>query len=92
MHMGWKHKRRREPYRKTARNSRRDAHVYHPVDADNVHRFASHGGRCHKCGKITDCFCDKCNKWACESHLEKENEIDVCEDCRGKEFLSQFSP
>ena len=87
--MGWKHKRRQEPYARTARNSRKDVHVYHPVD--KAHRFASHGGRCNKCGKITDSFCDKCNKWACPEHLNEENGIDVCENCIGKESLNELA-
>jgi len=87
--MGWKHHRRREPYRKTARNSRRDSHVYHPVD--DVHRFAAQGGRCFKCNSITNSFCDKCNAWACENHLKEENGMDVCEKCAGSERLNQIT-
>jgi len=87
--MGWKHKRKQEPYRRSARNSRRDSHVYHPMD--DSHRFASLGGRCYKCKAITDCFCDKCSTWACENHLEKENELDVCENCFGKKTLNELS-
>ena len=80
--MGWKHARRHEPYARTARNSRRDVHVYHPVDSS--HRIASLGGRCFKCQEITDSFCDKCSSWACEKHLKEENGLDVCEKCAGK--------
>ena len=87
--MGWKHKRKQEPYSRTARDSRKAVHVYHP--SGDTHRNAVPAGRCVKCNKITDCFCDKCNHWACENHLQKENEIDVCEDCVGKKTLNELA-
>jgi len=78
--MGWKHRRRQEPYAKTARDSRKAVHVYHAVD--DAHRHAVPAGRCYKCSKITNAFCDKCNVWACESHLEKnKQDFEVCERC-----------
>jgi hypothetical protein len=88
--MGWKHRRRQEPYRRTARDSRSAVHTYHAVD--DVHRLAVQGGRCFKCGKITNSFCDKCNIWACENHLEKDrNGLDVCEKCTDSGELNQIS-
>jgi hypothetical protein len=87
--MGWKHRRKKEPYVKTARDSRRAVHKYYA--SDESHRQAVPAGRCVKCSKITDCFCDKCNHWACESHLEKENGLDVCESCLGSEKLNQIT-
>jgi len=87
--MGKKHERKQEPYVRTARNSRKDVHVYHP--SGDAHRNAVPAGRCSKCNKITDCFCDKCNHWICENHLEKENEIDVCKECVGKGNLNELA-
>jgi len=87
--MGVKHKRTQESYGRTARNSRKDVHVYHP--SGDAHKNAVHAGRCDKCNKITDCFCDKCNHWICENHLEKENELDVCEGCVGRETINPIS-
>lgn len=77
--MSRKHRHVEEPYARDARNSRADVHVYYPVDG--THRTAFQGGRCFKCGKITNSFCDKCSAWACESHLESRNGIDYCEKC-----------
>ena len=78
--MSRKHKANPEPTVKTARDSRRAVHVYHHVD--EAHRQAHPAGRCSKCNKITNCFCDKCSRWACKNHLHKENEIEVCEKCK----------
>ncbi len=75
---------------RTARDSRRAVHKYYATD--DVHRQAVPGGRCYKCSKITVAFCDKCNIWACENHLEKDrNDLDVCENCIGSKELNQIS-
>ena len=87
--MGFKHKRKKEPCVKTARNSRGAVHKYYA--SDDSHSHAVPAGRCAKCSKITDCFCDKCNHWVCENHLEKEKELDVCENCVGKETLNELA-
>lgn len=80
--MGKKHRPKKEQYERTARDSRKGVHVYHAVD--DFHRIASSGGRCWKCGCITDAFCDMCSRWSCAKHLSKKNEFDICEECLGK--------
>jgi len=87
--MGVKHQRKQEPYVRTARNSRKAVHKYYA--SDKVHRNAVPAGRCAKCSKITDCFCDKCNHWVCENHLQDENELDICEECVGKGNLNELA-
>ncbi len=77
--MGLKHRPKREPTVKTARDSRRAVHKYYPMG--DAHSSAVPAGRCFKCKKITDCFCDNCSAWACANHLEKKNELDFCENC-----------
>ncbi len=82
--MSRKHKPKHEPYQKTARDSRKAVHKYYPVD--DTHRHAVPAGRCYKCKKITDAFCDSCNAWACKNHLEKtKTDLEVCENCAGSE-------
>lgn len=74
---------RKEPYVKTARNSRRQPHKYYYVN--DVHRLAVKAGRCYKCKKITDAFCDKCGKWVCKNHKfkpDKEDYICYCLECK----------
>jgi hypothetical protein len=78
--MSRKHKAVPKPTVKTARNSRNAVHKYY--NSDEAHSVAYPAGRCKKCKKITLCFCDKCSSWACENHLEKKNELDLCETCR----------
>ncbi|MBW2979788.1 hypothetical protein KY360_00040 [Candidatus Woesearchaeota archaeon] len=76
-------KKKKEPYVKTSRNSRRDVHKYYYMN--DVKRFAVKGGRCHRCGKITDAFCDKCGKWVCKTHSskpDKEDYLCYCLGCR----------
>lgn len=77
--MSIKHKTRRKPSVKTARDSRRAVHKYYP--AGEMHSHAVPAGRCQHCGKITDCFCDKCNIWTCEKHLQKKDDLDFCKNC-----------
>jgi len=78
--MSRKHKPKREPYSRTARDSRKAVHKYYNVD--DSHSMPVIGGRCYKCNKITNSFCDKCSKWACEKHLEKnKTDLEVCSNC-----------
>jgi hypothetical protein len=77
--MSRKHKTIPKPSVKTARDSRRAVHVYHP--ADDSHRQAYPAGRCSKCNKITNCFCDKCRSWTCGNHLHKKGDFEFCGNC-----------
>jgi hypothetical protein len=60
-----------KPRFSSARDSRGFAYKYYPIKGDEKHRVAVLGGRCFKCGKVTDAYCDKCNEWICENHLVK---------------------
>jgi len=79
-----------QPRLGTARNSKGFFYKYYPVEGDKTKRIAVPGGRCYKCSRITDAFCDKCQKWVCEEHLAKgEDEyICFCLEC-GKEQPAQ---
>ncbi len=85
--MSLKHRPEREPQVNTARDSRQAVHKYYPID--DSHSFAVPAGRCAACGKITDCYCDRCSSWACENHLKNENGIDLCNDCTHKSADSE---
>ncbi len=41
-------------------------------------------GKCHKCKKVTECFCDLCQEYICEKHMKTiehgSNEC-YCEEC-----------
>jgi hypothetical protein len=77
-----------KPRLTNARAGRGFAYKYYPIKGDDKHRLAVLGGRCIKCGKITDAYCDKCNQWVCENHLIKESEYGCyCLDC-GRELKS----
>ena len=76
-------KKRDEPKLQTSRNRRGSVHKYYKIKGDEAHRFASEGGRCYKCNKITDAFCDKCEKWTCENHMVKPDKEDYASFCLG---------
>ena len=71
-------KKEEQPRLTTARDSRGVLYKYYKVAGDKDHRFTVPAGRCHKCNKITDAFCDKCQSWICENHLVKGNEDNMC--------------
>ncbi|MBW2984254.1 hypothetical protein KY361_04015 [Candidatus Woesearchaeota archaeon] len=76
-------KSRTRPYVKTARNSRKAVHKYYYID--DIKRFAAKAGRCYKCNKITDAYCDKCGKWVCKKHMfkpDKEDYLCYCLECK----------
>ena len=73
-----------KPTLQTSRNSRTSVHKYYKIKGDDIHRFAQEGGRCYKCNKVTDAFCDKCEKWTCKNHSvipNKEDYGSFCLDC-----------
>ena len=76
-------KKRKLPRYKTARDSRKAVHKYYYID--DTKRLAVLAGRCYKCGKITDAFCDKCGKYICKNHSFKPKKEDYecyCLECR----------
>ncbi|MBS3098009.1 hypothetical protein J4209_04405 [Candidatus Woesearchaeota archaeon] len=62
----------------TARDNKGFSYKYYPIEGDSEHRMAVPGGRCYKCGKITDAFCDKCQAWVCETHLVSGKDEGEC--------------
>ena len=68
-----------------ATNSRNIFYKYYKID-DNK-SFSVLAGRCFKCSKITDAFCDKCFKYVCKGHLVMSDEDDnegFCTECQEK--------
>lgn len=68
--------RRKDPRLSDATNSRRRSYKYYYID-DNK-RFAVAAGRCFKCGKVNDAFCDSCNQWLCKNHLVETDKDGGC--------------
>jgi len=76
-------KKHKKPRFTEARNLRKQVFKYYRID--DKKRYAVPGGRCHKCNKITDAFCDKCNAWVCENHMVKADEYSCfCLSCGKK--------
>jgi hypothetical protein len=74
---------RKKPKYTTAVNLRKQPFKYYYVN--DVKRFAVPAGRCYKCNKITDAFCDKCKEWVCEKHFIKpeKSEYEIfCLKCK----------
>ena len=71
----------------SAKNRRNFVFKYYPIKGDKIHKMAVPAGRCYKCHKITDSFCDNCNAWACKNHLSagKHKDEEFCSACiKGK--------
>ncbi|MFH2027948.1 MAG: hypothetical protein ABIJ08_02310 [Nanoarchaeota archaeon] len=71
-------KQKDKPRLTEARNRRKAVYKYYPIEGDKLHKFSVPAGRCYKCGKITDAYCDKCHKWICENHIVKGKEEGEC--------------
>ena len=74
-----------KPRLSTARNRRKSVYKYYKIKGDDIHTLPVEAGRCHKCNKVTDAFCDKCEKWICEKHMVKPDKDDYeafCLDCQ----------
>ena len=67
-----------KPRFSTARDDKDFVYKYYPIKGDKEHRMAVPGGRCYKCSKITDAFCDECQRWICENHLTEGEEEGSC--------------
>lgn len=69
----------------TARNSRKYFYKYYKVD--DTKQYAVLAGRCTKCLRITDIFCDNCFEHVCEKHVF-HNEVEYsCDECKGDEAV-----
>lgn len=78
-------KKEKKVHRSTAVNSRRAVYKYYKID--DVKSVAIPAGRCHKCSRITDAFCDKCSKYICKNHMvvpKKEDYECYCLACGKK--------
>lgn len=71
-------KKEEKPRFTSARDRRGFSYKYYPIEGDDKHRMAVLAGRCCKCGKVTDAYCDKCNVWVCENHLVSGKEEGEC--------------
>ena len=71
-------KKQEKPRFTTGRDARGFSYKYYPIKGDEKHRVAVLAGRCNKCGKVTDAYCDKCSGWICEGHMVKGKEEGEC--------------
>jgi hypothetical protein len=69
------------PRKTDATNTRGYHFTYYRVD--ETKSISVPAGRCARCRRITDGFCDSCGAFTCENHTYLgEDELSYCPDCK----------